>query len=186
MNKTIAKIGYAMLNETSAGITYEKIKWLASNKAGGREISAEPNGEVNIIYADGLPVVIAEENTGYNINLTLLAIIDDTEKDWYGHKEMNDGSILEKNSSEERPRFALVAAKERFNGNTEYEIDTYFNCICSSRPSRSDKTSEGNFDPEFPQYSIAATPRTDNKYVRLTQYLNELPTEISLPTGDND
>ena len=40
MNKTIAKVGYAMLTETTEGtITYDKVKWFKSDKAGGRTVS---------------------------------------------------------------------------------------------------------------------------------------------------
>ena len=58
----------------------------------------------------------------------------------------------------------------------------YLNCIISKRPSRADKTSEANFDPNFPTFEIAASPREDNKYVRVTLYADELPTTITLPT----
>ena len=58
MNKTIAKVGYAMLTETTAGtITYDKVKWFKSDKAGGRTVGAEPSGESTTVYADGLPAV---------------------------------------------------------------------------------------------------------------------------------
>lgn len=181
MNKTIAKIGYAILEETTAGvISYKKITWFKSDKAGGRSIGAEPNGETTTIYADGLPVVIAEENAGYNISLELIAIIDDVEKDWFGNEETTDGGIIEKGGAKEKPRFALLAAKERFNSNTVYEIDTYFDCI-ASRTARNDKTSEGKLDPQFPTVTITSRPRTDDKFVRYTSYCDTLPEEVTTP-----
>ena len=43
MNKTIRKVGYAVLTESSTGeITYGKPVWFKSDKAGGRSIGAEP------------------------------------------------------------------------------------------------------------------------------------------------
>lgn len=183
MNKTIAKVGYALISSAPENpYTYATPVYFKSGEAGGRNVSAEPNGESNTIYADGLPVVVAEENAGYNISLELLSIIDDIETSLLGNIKTEDGSIIEKNSTDERPRFALIVAKERFRASTRYEIDIYLNCIISKRPSRADKTSEANFDPNFPTFEIAASPREDNKYVRVTLYADELPTTITLPT----
>lgn len=186
MNKTIAKVGYAPI--TSNGeepYTYGKVVYFKSTEAGGREVSAEPNGETTTIYADGLPVITAEENAGYNITVQLLSIIDDIEKSWLGNSKTTDGSILEKNTTAERPRFALIIANERYNATTKYEIDIYFNCIVSKRPSRANRTSEANFDPQFPEFEIAASPREDNKYVRMTLYSDTLPESIKVPTGED-
>lgn len=187
MNKTLAKVGYAPMETTTDGkIDYKDIIWFKSSESGGREVTAEPNGETATIYADGLPVIIAEENSGYNVKVALLAIIDDIEENWLGNEKTDDGGVLERNKTAERPRFALVVGKERFKGQTTYEIDTYFNCMISKRPSRSDKTSEGKFDPQFPEFEIAASPREDNKFVRHTTYANTLPTKIVLPTIDGE
>ena len=188
INKTIAKVGYAPITLSTEDpiYTYNKIIYFKSNEAGGRNVSAEPNGEPTTIYADGLPVVVAEENAGYNISVELIALVDDIETDWLGNTKLSDGSILEKNSTSERPRFALVVAKERFNASTKYEIDIYFNAIVSKRPPRNAKTSEGNFDPDFPTFEIAASPREDNKFVRCTVYADELPTDVTLPDIPTD
>ena len=183
MNKTLAKVGYAPITSTSEKpYTYATPLYFKSNEAGGRNVSAEPNGETNTIYADGLPVIVAEENAGYNVSVELISIVDDIETAWLGNIKTTSGAIIEKNSTDERPRFALIVAKERFRGSTKYEIDIYLNCIVSKRPSRADKTSEGSFDPNFPTFEIAASPREDNKYVRVTLYADELPTTITLPT----
>lgn len=100
MNKTIAKVGYAMLTETTEGtITYDKVKWFKSDKAGGRTVGAEPSGESTTVYADGLPVIVANNNAGYNISLELIAIVDDIEKDWYGNAEATEGGFIEKAES---------------------------------------------------------------------------------------
>ncbi len=183
MNKTIAKVGYALINATAEEpYKYDPITYFKSGEAGGRNVSASPNGETNTIYADGLPVIVAEENAGYEISVELIAIIDDIEENWLGNIKTADGTIIEKNTTSERPRFALVVAKERFKASTKYEIDVYLNCIVSKRPNREDKTSEANFDPNFPTFDIAASPREDNKYVRITLYADTLPSEIELPT----
>lgn len=81
MNKTIRKVGYAVLTESSTGeITYGKPVWFKSDKAGGRSIGAEPIGDSNTIYADGLPIIVASANGGYTISLELISAVDDIEK----------------------------------------------------------------------------------------------------------
>lgn len=186
MEKTLAKVGYAPITENTESINYSDIIWFKSSEAGGREITAEPNGETNIIYADGLPVVTAEDNAGYNLKVILLSIIDDIEKDWFGNTNTTEGGILEKSDTKERPRFALIVAKEQFNAKKKYAIDTYFYCIASARASRSSKTSEGKFDPQFPEFSIAATPRPDNGFIRYTNYADTLPEAVTIPEISKD
>ena len=74
MNKTIRKVGYAVLTEGSAGeITYGTPIWFKSDEAGGRSIGAEPIGDSNTIYADGLPIIVASANSGYTISLELIS-----------------------------------------------------------------------------------------------------------------
>lgn len=183
MNKTIAKVGYAMLTETTDGkISYESVKWFKSDKAGGRTVGAEPKGEPTTVYADGLPVIVATNNDGYNISLELIAIVDDVEKDWYGNFEATEGGIIEKGGIKVLPRFALLVAKERYESDKLYEIDTYFDCVASTRVARNDKTSEGKFDPQFPTFSISSRPRPDNNFVRFTSYEDVLPESVVVPT----
>lgn len=182
MIKTIAKVGYAPLKEDAEGnITYDPIIWFKSKEAGGREFSAEPNGEATPIWADGQRVFIAEENQGYDIKLTLIDLIDEIDENWLGNK-IKDNGTLEINSSEEKPRFALIVANETLKSSTKYAIDTYYDCMISARPSRASKTTEGSLDPMFTEYSISSMPRPDNKYVRFTQKTDSLPEEIVVPT----
>ena len=179
MNKTIAKIGFALLTIGSDGTeTYGPIEWLQSNKAGGREFAADPVGEKYELYADGACQDSGESNNGYDIKVTLLSIIDKLQIQWLGFVQNEDGSIDEIADGKERPHFALFAAKERFNEKTKYEIEIYFNCNVSKRPSKNDKTFEGKFDPQFPVFEISAKPRLlDGRVVR-TLYVDELLKEL--------
>lgn len=182
MIKTISKVGYAPLKEDAEGnITYDSIIWFKSKEAGGREFSAEPNGETTPIWADGQRVLIAEENQGYDIKLTLIDLIDEIDEHWLGNI-LKDGGTLEINSSEEKPRFALIVANETLKSSKKYAVDTYYDCMVSARPSRNSKTSEGSIDPMFTEYSISSIPRPDNKYVRFTQKTDSLPEEVVVPT----
>lgn len=183
MNKTIAKVGYAKLTENTEGeITYGNVIWFKSKEAGGREFAAEPNGEVTPIEADGQYIYNAENNQGYNIKLTLIDIIDDIDKDWLGNT-VSENETLEYSNNKEKPRFALLVANETLAGKTKYNVDTYFNCMVSSRPTRNSKTSAGSLDPSFPEYSISSYPLPDSGLVRSTKALNTLPTTVSTPTS---
>lgn len=182
METTIAKVGYAMITENADNINYDDIVWFKTDKAGGREISAEPVGEGIKIWVDGLPAVQGIGNTGYDIKLILLAILDDIETAWFGKTKTASGSIVEKAEFREAPKFALVVAKELFDNSKKYAIDTYYYCAVSNNASKKSKTSEGKFDPEFPEIPIFASPRPDNKLIIVTDYADTLPTKVTVPT----
>lgn len=182
MIKSIAKVGYAKLNEDMEGnITYSPAIWFKSKEAGGREFSAEPNGEVAKIEADGQYIYNAEDNQGYDISLTLIDILDNIDKDWLGNTVTDEG-VFEYNNNNEKPRFVLLIANETLAGKTKYSVDIYYNCMVSARPTRSSKTSAGTIDPNFPEYKISAYPLPDSKLVRSTKLLDSLPTSVVLPT----
>ena len=124
---------------------------------------------------------MASANGGYTISLELISAVDDIEKDWFGNDEATEGGIVEKGGIKVMPRFALLAAKETYKGDKLYEIDTYFDCT-AARASRNDKTSEGNFDPQFPTFTITSKPRPDNDFVRYTSYADTLPESVVVPT----
>lgn len=167
IKKSIARVGYAPITSADDGTyTYGKVVWFESEVAGGRNVTAEPNGETTEIYADGLQVYSAEENNGYNLTVELLAAIDDIEVAWLGNKKAEDGTIIEIAKPEARPKFAFCVISETTNGLGSTTV--YFNCSVTQRASIVDKTSEGSFDPEFPEYSIAARPRPEDKVVRAT------------------
>ena len=84
IEKTIARIGYAMITAaTASAITYGNLTWLESEKAGGREISSEPQGELQEEHADGKVVMSYDNNGGYKHNLTLLAALDSVDNACY-------------------------------------------------------------------------------------------------------
>lgn len=182
MNESIAKVGYAPLTiESEETYTYKPIIYFKSGEAGGRNVSASPRGETTEIYADGIEVITAEKNSGYDIDVELISTIDDIETDWLGNQKTSDGGILEMDSGTEKPKFAFIVAKKIYNGSKKYEVDIYFNCSVSERPTREDKTAEGKLDPIFPKFKLRAKPRTDNTYVRFTQYVDEIPTQVTVP-----
>lgn len=166
LKKGIAKIGYAMINtEDENNSTYGAINWLESKVAGGREYSAEPNGEVTEVYADSIIVYSAEENNGYNLKVVLLAAIDRIEKDWLGNVVTENGAVIESANEKDRNRFALVLIEDSTNKKGITTI--YPNCYVSARPNISGKTSEGKFEAQYPEYSIAARPDENYKVCRI-------------------
>lgn len=166
LKKSIARVGYAVINtDDENNITYDKIVWLESKLAGGREYSASPNGEVTEVYADGIIVYNAEENNGYDITITLLAAIDRIEKDWLGNVITENGAVIESADEKDRNRFALVLIEDSTNKKGITTI--YPNCYVSTRPKISGKTSEGKFEAQYPEYSLAARPDENHKVCRI-------------------
>lgn len=183
LKKSIAKVGYAPITENDDGTyTYGTVKWFESKVSGGREYTAEPVGESTEIYADSIVVFSAEDNNGYDIKLTLLAAIDDVEVEWLGNSKATNGGIIEIARPTPRPIFALIFIEDTTNGIGTTTI--YFNCTVSKRPSMSGKTSEGKFEPQFPEYQIAARPRPEDKWVRASLHQNNQFEEIPEITLD--
>ena len=162
--RSIKNVGYALITavDNSTGKpTYGSVKWLVHNEAGGREYSAEPKGEVSSIYADGIEVYGEEENCGYDITLTLLAFIDDTDEDWLNRVVDTNGNWVEEYADTgEYPHFALLIIEDTTDGVGQTLI--FYDCHVTKRPTESGKTSEGGaLDPMFPEYAISAIPRED-------------------------
>lgn len=168
LTKSISKIGYAIATVSDTSVTYSAPKWLPTFEAGGREYSAEPNGEVTEIYADGICVYSQEDNNGYDINLTLLAVIDDIQKDWYGFEKVTNESgntgTVEYANAKTYPKFALFICEDTTNGVGKTTI--FYYCNINKRPSKSGKTAEGKFDPQFPQFELASRPRSTDRLVK--------------------
>lgn len=187
MEKTIARVGYAQITESTDSsnnttYSYGPIKWFGTKEAGGREFEASPNGEFNETYADGTVALAVNENNGYDIKLTLLDLVDDVETDWFGNLKDSDGNIIEVNSGKPMPTFALVKASKNLKSSKKLTVETYFYCRANERVTRKSKTSEGKLDLQFPEFSIAARPRPDNDLVRYTVQCDELPESITIPT----
>ncbi len=162
--RSIKNVGYAMINSVDNNTgkpTYGNVQWLVHNEAGGREYTAEPKGEVSSIYADGVEVYSEEENTGYDLTLTLLAFIDDTDEDWLNRVVDTDGNWVEEYADTgEYPHFALLIIEDTTDGVGQTRV--FYDCHVTKRPTESGKTSEGGaLDPMFPEYAISAVPRED-------------------------
>lgn len=179
MEKTIAKVGYAMITEENDNsTTYEaKITYFESGEAGGREVKASPQGEMFEIEADGVIVHAGEVNSGYDIELTLLDIIDDIREKWLKRVKTSDGH-LETGGAVVYPKFALIVAKETMFADKKYAIDVYYCCQVLERPEKTAKTSAKQYDPEFPTYKIGSRPRRDNKWVHREVFADELPNAV--------
>lgn len=167
MKTGLVRVGYAPITaQTETSTTYGDVKYFATAEAGGREYKATPQGTLKEIYANSQPVYQAEINGGYDIELTLIDIIDDISENWYDMDSYSNG-MLEKAKDTEKPRFALILSDNDTSavGKTE----TFYNCVCTSRPDVTGKTAEkGNWDDQFPVYKISASPRPKDGYVRFT------------------
>lgn len=182
LKRTIRGVGYAPIIAAEDGTgSYGKPVWLPSLEAGGREYSAEPQGEMQDIWADGVCVYYAEDSSGYAIKLILLAVTDNVEKDWLGNSIDENGGVLEYADGVEKPKFALFIIEDSTDNKGLTTI--YYNCQVSARPTDSGKTSEGGkFESQFPEYSIVARPREIDKLVRYKINQKERFSEIPEPS----
>ena len=178
--RTISRIGYAMItatNQSTGKDTYGAVK-LLPHIAGGREFSAEPQGDTFSIFADGLEVYAENNNAGYEISLTTVAVTDDVEADWYGNTIVADG-VAEYANRNQAPEFALFILEETTDGIGK--VHFFGKCHVTTRPTKAGKTKEeGAIDPQFPQHNISARPRLDCFAVKATIHgktkLNAVPT----------
>lgn len=184
MKKSIAKVGYFTITPpTTAGAkpTYGAITQLESEKSGGREYSAEPNGESADIYADGKVVISLDSNNGYDIKLTLLDLIDDVAQNWLGRSVDTDKKgIAEYANSTEYPKFGLVILENTTDGLGK--LTFYYNCQVSKRPSKTGKTSEGKLEGQFAEFQIAARPRDYDSLVCYEHTGTTIPSAVMEPT----
>lgn len=167
MKTGLVEVGYAPITAQSAtATTYGTPTYFEAAEAGGREYKITPSGNVKKIYANSIAVYEAEGNDGYDIELTLIDIIDDIETDWLGRTEYSNG-MLEKSDDTEKPRFALILSDDATGGTGKTE--TFYNCIVTERPEINGKTKEnGEWEDQFPVYKIHASPRPKDGYVRFT------------------
>lgn len=180
MKKGITGIAYAMAHyDKQAGtLTYDAPRYLPSAVAGGREYSADPRGDSQKVYADSIAVYGDTINDGYDLGLTLLSTFDNQFREDLLN-EVDDGNgIAEYANVTEFPYMAIIIHEDTSDGVGLTSV--YYYCQASGRPSDSGKTAEqGNFDFEFPQYPIVASPRPTDRLVRYqipgTEHLQEVP-----------
>ena len=181
---SITNVAYApaTYNAQAGTLTYGDVRYLVSDVAGGREYSADPRGESQKIYADGIAVYGETVNDGYDLNVTLLSIFDEQFREDWLNEVKDDNGIAEYANAEEYPYHALIIHEDTPDG--VGLISVYYYCQASNRPSDSGKTSEGGaFEHEFPQYPLVASPRPTDKLVRYQIHGKEKLTSIPEPTG---
>lgn len=175
--RTISRIGYAMITATDPDTgkdTYGAVK-LLPHIAGGREYTAEPQGETFGIWADGLEIYAENANSGYEIQLTTVAITDDVEEDWYAKTITSDGvAEYANNETAQAPEFALFLLEETTDGIGK--VTFFGKCHVTTRTSKAGKTKEeGAIDPQFPQHTIRCIPRWDDGFVCKEIKANTIP-----------
>ena len=175
--RTISRIGYAMITATDPDTgkdTYGAVK-LLPHIAGGREYTAEPQGETFGGWADGLEIYAENANSGYEIQLTTVAITDDVEEDWYAKTITSDGvAEYANNETAQAPEFALFLLEETTDGIGK--VTFFGKCHVTTRTSKAGKTKEeGSIDPQFPQHTIRCVPRWDDGFVCKEIKANTIP-----------
>ena len=175
--RTISQIGYAMITGTDPSTgkdTYGPVK-LLPHIAGGREFSADPQGDTFSVWADGLEIYAENNDTGYEIKLTTVAVTDIVEEDWYKKTITSDG-VAEYATSDtaQAPEFALFIREETTDGLGK--VTFFGKCHVTTRTSKSGKTKEdGSIDPQFPEHTIRAIPRWNDGFVCKEIVSNAIP-----------
>ena len=179
LKRTISRVGYAPMSYDSETeqYSYGTVVWFPHNEAGGREFSAEANGESTEVYADGVSIYTSTENNGYDISLTLVRVTDDIDVAWLGNVIDDDGNVVEIANNAELPKFALFVIEDTTDGVGLTHV--YYNCAVTTRPSNSGATSEGSgFDPQFAELSLSARPLPDSKVTYKKMNQQELFTTV--------
>lgn len=181
MKKSLAKVGYFQhLTDAAGNVTYSPISQLESKLSGGREYSAEPQGDPVTVYADSQIVYSEETNNGYTITLTLIDLIDDVAKNWIGNAvDDSTGAVAEYSNIGERPHFGLVLADYTTDGIGK--ITYFYNCYVSKRPTKAGKTSEDTFEPQYTELEITAKPRESDHLVCYETRGYEIPSVVVDP-----
>lgn len=189
MKTGIVKCGYAPLTISGAGVpTYGTPVYFADAAAGAREYSAEQKGDVHSVWANSKLVYQGAKNSGYDINLTLIDFIDDVATAWYGDVSATMGSARGKAEPAkvvERPHFALILSEETTDGVGKTTV--FFNCCAGKKPSIAGKTTEnGDWDDQFPEYSITSAsvtdPATEKSWIKMEISGTEELQAVTLPT----
>lgn len=145
----------------------------------GREYTAEPQGEPTELYGDSENLWTEEVNDGYLINLDMIKILDKFAQAWYGDAVDESTGTRDEYKNQIRPRFGLVLMDLTSDG--EGELQFYFNCQASKRPSKSGKTREGKIEYQYERAEIKARPRYDGLVVHYAKG-NELPETVPVVT----
>lgn len=181
MKTGLVRAGYDPITFEDGKATFGKPVYFADAEAGAREYSAESRGEPKKIWANSQLVYAGEKNSGYDISLTLIDIIDDIKTAWFRDTKIENGGVLELAKTMERPHFALILSEETTDGKGKTTI--YYNCVAGKRPSIAGKTAEeGEWEDQFPEYSIISTPLPENNFVKYEISGTAKLTEITLPT----
>ena len=168
MKTGIVRIGYAPITFGTGTVTFGTPVYLADAQAGAREYSAEPKGDLHTVWANSALVYVGNANSGYDIDVTLIDIIDDIAKSWYGDVAAtmgNTAGVAEEGKAVTRPHFALILSEETTDGTGKTTV--YFNTCAGKKPTMNGKTKEdGDWDDQFVEYHLISAPLenpSDNK-----------------------
>lgn len=189
MKKGIDGLAFALATLTTDGsgnqtVTYGAVENLVTTTSGGREYSMDPRGDHQDVYADSVKVYGDTVNDGYDLNVTLLSVLDRVvQKKWLQMQQTEQG-LAEYANVGEAPYFALIIYEDTSDGVGQTTVFPWVQA--SGRPSDAGKTAEGgNFDWAFPEIPLAATPRPTDKLVRLIiegkTRLNAIPGATQIP-----
>lgn len=122
---------------------------------GARNLTTDPQGESNNWYADNIPFVTFNSNSGYTGSLELALIPDAVLAEMFGWTIDANGALVE--DAEGVPKsFALLF---EVKGDKKNRRNVFYN-VSATRPGSNNQTQEESIDPNTETLNITMIPRT--------------------------
>lgn len=156
----IKNVHYAKATEDDLGnITYETPVPLP----GAVSLTLSPEGDKNVVYADGIKWYVAVSNQGYSGSLENVILPDKFRTEILGEKEDETAHVLVEDARVEPGTFALLFQIDRSDGTPTLFI--FYNCT-ATRPSTEAETDTATKTNKNDTLSLDAAP-TQQGYVRV-------------------
>lgn len=133
---------------------------------GAKEISLEPTGEANVIWADDVQYVVFPANGGYEGSVTVLDIPQAFYTDILG-MTVDDNDVLVESETDVLSQFALIGETMEYDtadGVTKKRF-VFYNCT-AEKAALNSATKEEETEAQELEISLTAAAATDTGYVK--------------------
>lgn len=172
------KITYGLCN-----VHYAKITGIAENGkftyatpiaiSGAVELSLDARGDLIEFFADNMVYYSADNNQGYEGNLTIANVPDSFSKDILGEVEDETDKVMHEVSNAKPSDFALLF---QFEGDVKEIRHVLYNCSVS-RPTVASSTKSNSVEPNTVEMAIVSKPRPEDNKVK-TKTTTATPSNI--------
>lgn len=121
---------------------------------GARNLTTDPQGESSNWYADNIPYVTFNSNSGYTGSLEMAYFPDAVLAEMFGWSVDTNGALVE--DAEAFPKsFALIY---EIKGDQKNRRNVFYNCS-AARPGSNSQTQEEGIDPNTETLNVTMIPR---------------------------